>query len=66
MLVVILGELEMKISEMTDQQLQNEYVAYYEMIYRVECYGTRDLIWFYAIEEKEADIEHERRHGERE
>jgi hypothetical protein len=40
----------MKLKEMTDEQLKNEYISYWETINVVECYGTRDLMWIDSVE----------------
>ena len=39
-----------KLKDMTDEELQKEYEAYYQTIYEIQCYGSRDLQWFYAVE----------------
>ena len=43
----------MKLSEMTNEQLEDEYHQYHEMVDNC-CYGTKDLMWLHAIE-KELD-----------
>lgn len=42
----------MKFSEMTNEQLAEEYVAYYQSIYQIECYGTKDLMILNGIEQE--------------
>ncbi len=49
----------MKLSEMTNKELEEEYIAYDETVYKVGCYGTKDVMWLNAIEK-----EIERRGGE--
>jgi hypothetical protein len=42
----------MKISEMTNEQLAEEFVSYDEMVNKIGCYGTKDLMWLNAIEQE--------------
>ena len=42
----------MKLSEMTNKQLEEEYISYDEIINKVGCYGTKDLMWLNAIEKE--------------
>jgi hypothetical protein len=48
-----------KLKEMTNEELQQEFISYDETINKVGCYGTKDLMWLNAIE---AEID--RRGGE--
>jgi len=34
---------------MTDKELKSEYLAYWETIHRVGCYGTRDMVWLDSL-----------------
>jgi len=38
-----------EIKDMTDKELKDEYLAYYESIYIVECYSARDMMWLDAL-----------------
>lgn len=42
----------MKISEMSNTELEEEFISYDEMINEVGCYGTKDLMWLHAIEKE--------------
>jgi hypothetical protein len=37
---------------MTNEQLAEEFVSYDEMINKIGCYGTKDLMWLNAIEQE--------------
>jgi len=39
-----------KFSEMTDEELQKEYLTLHDIIYKIDCFGTSDMINFQAIE----------------
>lgn len=39
----------MKVSEMTNKQLEAEFLQYDDMINTLCCYGTKDLRWFDTI-----------------
>ena len=49
----------MKLSEMSNKELEDEFISYDEMVNKTGCYGTKDLMWLHAIEK-----EIERRGGE--
>lgn len=40
----------MSLKEMSNEELQDEFIAYDETINKVGCYGTKDLMWLNAIE----------------
>ena len=43
-----------EIKKMSKKKLIEEYKAYHQMINETGCYGTRDLLYYYALE-KEID-----------
>ena len=42
----------MKISEMNDKQLKEEYIAICETIDVLDCFGINDLLWRNALEKE--------------
>lgn len=42
----------MKLSEMTKRELKEEYIAVWETVYKIGCYGTKDLRWLDAVEKE--------------
>jgi len=39
-----------KISEMSNEKLKEKFQAYYEIINKIGCYGTKDLRMYDALE----------------
>jgi len=43
------------LKEMSDEELKERYLSLYECIFIVECFGSRDCLEFYAIENELVD-----------
>jgi hypothetical protein len=41
-----------EIKDMTDAELKKEYESMHQTINVIGCYGTKDLLWYYALEKE--------------